>query len=113
MSPLVPYTTLFRSARRREFFRLVRPPWRLDADHLVAAQHEHAEPVLPVSGWRHDPLAADGGRCLPALDPARIRRSEEHTSELQSLMRTSHAAFRLKKNKHITHQIANKSNNKP
>src|SRR3546814_20103482 len=75
MSPLVPYTTLFRSARRREFFCLVPPPWRLDAGHLVAAQHEHAEPVLPVSGWRHDPLAADGGRCLPALDPARIRLS--------------------------------------
>src|SRR3546814_9946971 len=29
-----------------------------------------------------------------------LRRSEEHTSELQSLMRTSYAAFCLKKNNH-------------
>src|SRR3546814_7183909 len=29
-----------------------------------------------------------------------IRRSEEHTSELQSLMRTSYAVFCLKKKKH-------------
>src|SRR3546814_5207979 len=30
-------------------------------------------------------------------------RSEEHTSELQSLMRISYAVFCLKKNKHKTH----------
>src|SRR3546814_6618846 len=36
--------------------------------------------------------------------PARVR-SEEHTSELQSLMRISYAVFCLKKkNKHLTHQ---------
>src|SRR3546814_4533481 len=32
--------------------------------------------------------------------PARSWRSEEHTSELQSLMRISYAVFCLKKNKH-------------
>src|SRR3546814_8163023 len=31
---------------------------------------------------------------------ARLSRSEEHTSELQSLMRISYAVFCLKKNKH-------------
>src|SRR3546814_8707912 len=31
-----------------------------------------------------------------------LRRSEEHTSELQSLMRISYAVFCLKKNKNIT-----------
>src|SRR3546814_2466220 len=31
------------------------------------------------------------------------RRSEEHTSELQSLMRISYAVFCLKKKNHITH----------
>src|SRR3546814_1797248 len=31
------------------------------------------------------------------------RRSEEHTSELQSLMRISYAVFCLKKKKHTTH----------
>src|SRR3546814_10905106 len=34
---------------------------------------------------------------------ARPRRSEEHTSELQSLMRISYAVFCLKKNKSKTH----------
>src|SRR3546814_9054102 len=32
-----------------------------------------------------------------------VRRSEEHTSELKSLMRISYAVFCLQKNKHINH----------
>src|SRR3546814_3828539 len=32
-----------------------------------------------------------------------MKRSEEHTSELQSLMRNSYAVFCLNKNKHKTH----------
>src|SRR3546814_5017476 len=40
--------------------------------------------------------------CRDRSDPARItRRSEEHTSELQSLMRISYSVFCLKKNKPI------------
>src|SRR3546814_4679223 len=35
----------------------------------------------------------------PAIDVDRMRRSEEHTSELQSLMRISYAVFCLKKKK--------------
>src|SRR3546814_10469695 len=75
---LFPYTTLFRSSgkpalrrcRRREG-RRARPP-------------------------------AGGGERRPAGRPrfrGRHRRSEEHTSELQSLMRISYAVFCLKKNK--------------
>src|SRR3546814_10702769 len=38
-----------------------------------------------------------------ALDPETVKeRSEEHTSELQSLMRISYAVFCLKKKKHTT-----------
>src|SRR3546814_6760591 len=33
-----------------------------------------------------------------------LRRSEEHTSELQSLMRSSYAVFCLKKKKHIWYE---------
>src|SRR3546814_10103771 len=36
------------------------------------------------------------------------RRSEEHTSELQSLMRISYAVFCLKKKKHNQHEKNNK-----
>src|SRR3546814_3835101 len=42
---------------------------------------------------RHDRLGGDGGRWRQQVDTAR---SEEHTSELQSLMRTSYAVFCLK-----------------
>src|SRR3546814_9934673 len=45
--------------------------------------------------WRWVPrLGADWG----------FRRSEEHTSELQSLMRISYAVFCLKKKKHQAHR---------
>src|SRR3546814_2562809 len=40
---------------------------------------------------------------------ARIVRSEEHTSELQSLMRISYAVFCLKKKKNTTTQFTSKS----
>src|SRR3546814_7320338 len=39
------------------------------------------------------------------------RRSEEHTSELQSLMRISYAVFCLKKKKRTTINISNTTNN--
>src|SRR3546814_8911936 len=38
---------------------------------------------------------------IPDYEPTLERRSEEHTSELQSLMRISYAVFCLKKNKNI------------
>src|SRR3546814_4712413 len=51
------------------------------------------------------------GRSMPRLDTpakldgsARFGRSEEHTSELQSLMRISYAVFCLKKKKKKTNQ---------
>src|SRR3546814_8048739 len=59
--------------------------------------------------------AADGLADAPHERPVRVHdedelgdeRSEEHTSELQSLMRISYAVFCLKKKKHITHTLAN------
>src|SRR3546814_5317720 len=49
-----------------------------------------------------DAGAGELGRCMQALEHA--ERSEEHTSELQSLMRISYAVFCLKKKKKQTHQ---------
>src|SRR3546814_2409900 len=40
---------------------------------------------------------AVGQRGLPGIAGAQVQRSEEHTSELQSIMRTSYAVFCLKK----------------
>src|SRR3546814_5447621 len=48
-------------------------------------------------------IGSSWGFALALLDRAHIRiRSEEHTSELQSLMRISYAVFCLKKKKHPT-----------
>src|SRR3546814_6294782 len=74
-----------------------------------AAPEEMRGPARSTPGWR-PPLTA--GPALPervreravpvALRGRRLRRSEEHTSELQSLMRISYAVFCLKKKKNKT-----------
>src|SRR3546814_3318610 len=56
---------------------------------------------VEFSAWRRDQLA----RLFP--------RSEEHTSELQSLMRISYAVFCLKKNKIISNPTQQLHHNSP
>src|SRR3546814_4673391 len=57
------------------------------------------------AGWLLPLLRRWAAARTPSLDPARrsrdARRSEEHTSELQSLMRISYAVFCLKKKRII------------
>src|SRR3546814_10055958 len=74
---LFPYTTLFRSHRFSHFYSWLRP--KFGAPRPAAG----AAPVPP-------PKSED---LLSQAPP----RSEEHTSELQSLMRISYAVFCLKK----------------
>src|SRR3546814_10507145 len=62
------------------------PPFRIGAMLPVQSQ---------LSRWRRYP--AQPRQVAPA--PAEEPRSEEHTSELQSLMRSSYAVFCLKKQK--------------
>src|SRR3546814_6034959 len=102
---LLPYTTLFRSVAGDD-----RPLCRAHAGggrrrlHAAVALSLHAlgdcadecrgatrHPLFPSVGDRPRPAAGRG-------------RSEEHTSELQSLMRTSYAVFCLKK-KNTTKRI--------
>src|SRR3546814_1459210 len=52
--------------------------------------------VSLIGGDRLEPRIAGLGGILPVIGD-RIARSEEHTSELQSLMRISYAVFCLKK----------------
>src|SRR3546814_7869609 len=62
--------------------------------------------VDPASGRRRIPFRRGrfiGRRGSVAFVRIRLRRSEEHTSELQSLMRISYAVFCLKKKKNTTH----------
>src|SRR3546814_10055572 len=58
-----------------------------------APPKEFSAPSIPVLPELVPPCAE-----LPPLPP--LLRSEEHTSELQSLMRNSYAVFCLKKKKH-------------
>src|SRR3546814_9288605 len=70
------------------------------AAYLLPA-FRHA-PVVPVGAVRRPRRSAPGRRhacAVAAWCRARRTRSEEHTSELQSLMRISYAVFCLKKKK--------------
>src|SRR3546814_7998231 len=115
---LFPYTTLFLSPRRAE--RVV--------EHAILAararQGDMGKPLLftqaqqPARGLRRaifagaQPRHSDGRQSLPgkaaggdgirrqAIHPVRRTRSEEHTSELQSLIRISYAVFFLQKKNH-------------
>src|SRR3546814_1478899 len=80
---LFPYTTLFRSHVRFQFspevFNLTEPDFALEICDAVTEL------------WQ-----ASAQRPVTLNLPATVR-SEEHTSELQSLMRISYAVFCLKK----------------
>src|SRR3546814_2574071 len=75
---LFPYTTLFRSLAAAE-------------PRNVEVHADDAEPRIADAHRRRDRAARFQRR--------QVKRSEEHTSELQSLMRISYAVFCLKKKK--------------
>src|SRR3546814_9976359 len=85
---LFPYTTLFRS----DAARLVRGTERCEQIGLRAVFVHHPA--------RRHAMAREIS--LDELDEREIGRSEEHTPELQSLMRISYAVFCLKKKIHTT-----------
>src|SRR3546814_9998873 len=78
---LVPDTTLFRSGRGRRGL----------------------DPRRPITALATSKLIANHSRLRLPLPPS--ERSEEHTSELQSLMRISYAVFCLKKKKKHNFQL--------
>src|SRR3546814_4036882 len=94
---LFPYTTLFRSA----FARIGFDDARL---RIVVHVDARRQMVRPASG-QVDDLHRRAGRMVAAQrQPPALARSEEHTSELQSLMRISYAVFCLKKKKNKNKQ---------
>src|SRR3546814_3071803 len=86
---LFPYTTLFRSWHSPG---LVRASLASEAVHVTMHASMLATALLFWWSVVRSPALADG-RVAAAI------RSEEHTSELQSLMRISYAVFCLKKKK--------------
>src|SRR3546814_8017377 len=91
---LVPYTTLFRSDRllgnAGSFHHAFR---QVGLDHFPGIWEE--EGVAAEAAF----VAVDAKIAAQAVVSS--ARSEEHTSELQSLMRTSYAVFCLKKKNNI------------
>src|SRR3546814_7891079 len=92
---LFPYTTLFRSrgARRAGLGYMEETKYALWSAYGPTDRH-----CCCRSGRRDAGAGAGGAEHL--LGPALPDRSEEHTSELQSLMRISYAVFCLKKKNH-------------
>src|SRR3546814_2344514 len=95
---LFPYTTLFRSSLREA----------LEADTIILAIpfREHREVAKILPNW-------DGKTTIDATNVFGVpseeldglpSRSEEHTSELQSLMRISYAVFCLTKKTNANHR---------
>src|SRR3546814_4690959 len=84
---LFPYTTLFRSHEAGPRRRL-----RTETQPRVCRAHRRA-----VTRHAPDTPRPRSAQCL--------HRSEEHTSELQSLMRISYAVFCLKKKKTKTQHV--------
>src|SRR3546814_2880933 len=87
---LVPYTTLFRSV----------VPEPMNGSSTSAPRSLTSSSASRTSSIGL--LVGCSARALLAEEPGRLapERSEEHTSELQSLMRISYAVFCLKKKKH-------------
>src|SRR3546814_8376693 len=91
---LFPYTTLFRSPLELSptFSKPERFPLRL-VGHAIHSCRRCRSSASARAGLRQDVR----GNEREGLQRPRIDRSEEHTSDLQSLMRTSYAVFCLKK----------------
>src|SRR3546814_1824363 len=85
---LFPYTTLFRSTRTRKKAK------SFQGKSMDVNQHEVLDSTYKGFPLSAEPCAVEnvGERHWNLFD-----RSEEHTSELQSLMRISYAVFCLKK----------------
>src|SRR3546814_8370718 len=109
---LLPDTTLFRSKER--------PGKARAADPAVPRRRRHRHPAVGPArrsqaaaqglrrGYDGNPVAADRIQAGPTAG-CRCR-SEEHTSERQSIMRISYAVFSLKNNKYTEINIHHNTN---
>src|SRR3546814_5812180 len=94
---LFPYTTLFRSHWKPQAFRMA----------MLTRTKEAAEATTMAmpqkSGHAYNPMSSTTSHRARAATPRLntvLTRTEEHTSELQSLMRISYADFCLTKQKY-------------
>src|SRR3546814_1375927 len=95
---LFPYTTLFRSSQElAAACRQLGVSFRFGTSVIrILASHQRVAGVETDRGR----FEADHYVLATGCASTALARSEEHTSELQSLMRISYAVFCLKKKKH-------------
>src|SRR3546814_7843762 len=98
---LFPYTTLFRSTDK---LITTRPGFEADRKRARAILDDERQIAMPgevmgetITNFWRDAANPRGIWRQSPLDAYLAGRSEEHTSELQALMRTSYAVFCLKK----------------
>src|SRR3546814_3488501 len=96
---LFPYTTLFRSQGNLVFYGgLILPGPALMRSALATGTANLPEANAPFAAYpTHTHQAISSGIAAAQAGALLRQRSEEHTSELQSLMRISYAVFCLKK----------------
>src|SRR3546814_9650514 len=101
---LFPYTTLFRSLTQE----LVDKAWEI----IERVEKEGGMAKAVAAGWPKAMIETAAAARQARVDRGDDVRSEEHTSELQSLMRISYAVFCLKKqntrpagNRHIIESL--------
>src|SRR3546814_8534221 len=118
---LFPYTTLFRSRLGAAFVRHDRRRGRgalaLHAERAAGEGGEHVAREAEHGEYEGAGEPGGGGAKTPE-DGQRLHRrprcehrSEEHTSDLQSLMRTSYAVFCLKKKTRRIHHTHTTTSN--
>src|SRR3546814_2852171 len=96
---LFPYTTLFRSFHTASSSLAIYFPWQFLYFFPLPQGQGSFRPILSptLTGCVFTSVSTG----MPPPEAAALARSEEHTSELQSLMRISYTVFCLKKkNKH-------------
>src|SRR3546814_1771147 len=122
---LFPYTTLFRSLvpgtqcpSRLKVLPLRGGAFATGGDAIVERRRHALIPMGPGNECRDDSLGMAGTSRQPPVPlmwretagclrrRSMMKRSEEHTSELQSLMRTSYAVFCLTKNNIQSKQLS-------
>src|SRR3546814_10711581 len=91
---LFPYTTLFRSRQVQQAVSRQRPQSRgLGEEKVLWPAEAEPQAIVPFRGLS---IAGVERSWADVPYPEKLGRSEEHTSELQSLMRISYAVFCLK-----------------
>src|SRR3546814_3017625 len=101
---LFPYTTLFRSGYRRNLDYTMSRQLAISSAFATLAMAAMVLVNTPAQHLRGDASGIgpgiQAGQLMPG--PLQVPRSEEHTSELQSLMRISYAVFCLQNKKTLS-----------